>query len=144
VTFNHGVLGSSPSGLTKEINGLSEHPERAASQKLPLGSAGEARGICLAAGAGRLIRGMEKVAMAKQMKKAKRPTPGVTIIINAPPAPSQEDFKRARDLLRRRADALILDLAGRYLLSKATELTTVLDAIDSLAELERTQRPSAA
>ena len=45
-------------------------------------------------------------------------------------APSHEDFKRARDLLRERADALILDLGNRYLASKAAELTTVLDAMD--------------
>jgi hypothetical protein len=76
--------------------------------------------------------------MAKQTKKAKptkrrsKETPGVVI---APP-PSEEDFNRARDLLRRRADALILDIAKRYSVRTAEELTTVLDALDSLAELE--------
>jgi cold shock protein len=76
--------------------------------------------------------------MAKQTKKAKptkrrsKETRGVII---APP-PSEEDFNRARDLLRRRADALILDIAKRYSVRTATELTTVLDALDSLAELE--------
>jgi hypothetical protein len=47
------------------------------------------------------------------------------------------DFNRARVLLRQRADALVLDLAKRYLASVASELTTVLDAMDSLAEFER-------
>jgi hypothetical protein len=84
--------------------------------------------------------------MAKPTKKAKRTAPrgeakaGLTIIIEPPRPPSQEDFKRARDLLRKRADTLILDLAGRYLASNASELTTVLDALESLAELERMQR----
>ena len=55
-----------------------------------------------------------------------------------------EDFKRARDLLRQRSAALILDLAKRYVASKAAELTAVLDAIDSLAELERMQRSASA
>jgi hypothetical protein len=89
--------------------------------------------------------------MAKQMKKAKRTeprgraTPSVVIHIDpAQPSPSQEDFKRARDLLRQRAAALILDLAKRYVASKASELTAVLDAIDSLAEFERMQRSPAA
>src|ERR1700746_3442020 len=69
--------------------------------------------------------------MAKQMKKAKRAKPARHV-----PPPSEEDFNRARDLLRRRADALILDIAKRYSVSTASELTTVLDALDSLAELE--------
>jgi hypothetical protein len=85
--------------------------------------------------------------MAKQTKKAKQTkrrsqaTPGVVINILPAQPPSQEDFKRARDLLCQRADALILDLAKRYQASKAGELTTVLDAMDSLAEFERMQRP---
>jgi hypothetical protein len=66
--------------------------------------------------------------MAKQTKKAK-PARHV-------PPPSEEDFNRARDLLRRRADALILNIAKRYSVSTASELTTVLDALDALAELE--------
>jgi hypothetical protein len=66
--------------------------------------------------------------MAKQTKRAK-PARHV-------PPPSEEDFNRARDLLRRRADALILDIAKRYSVRTASELTTVLDALDSLAELE--------
>src|SRR5260370_41938318 len=87
--------------------------------------------------------------MAKQTKKAKptkprsQATPGVVINIlpaQSPP-PSREDFKRAHDLLRQRAEALILDLAKRYLASKASELTTVLDAMGSLAEFEIMQRP---
>jgi hypothetical protein len=55
--------------------------------------------------------------------------------------PTQQDFQQARHLLRERANTLILDLAKRYLVSKAEELTSVLDAMDSLAELERLQRP---
>jgi CspA family cold shock protein len=82
--------------------------------------------------------------MAKQTKKSK-PTkvrsqaPDVIINIDPPElaSPSQGDFKRVRDLLRQRSAALILDLAKRYVASKAAELTTVLDAMDSLAEFER-------
>jgi CspA family cold shock protein len=84
--------------------------------------------------------------MAKQTKKA-RPTkstkPSVTIAVTPQQPPSQEEFRRARDLLRQRADALVLELAMRYLASKAEELTTVLDAMDSLAELERMHRLAA-
>jgi CspA family cold shock protein len=87
--------------------------------------------------------------MAKQTKRAK-PTkprsqaPGVMIHIDPPElaSPSQSDFNRARDLLCQRAAALILDLAKRYVASKAAELTTVLDAMDSLAEFERMHRPA--
>jgi hypothetical protein len=81
--------------------------------------------------------------MAKQTKKTKdtkhrsKATPRLELNISPAPPPSQEDFKRAHDLLRQRADALILDLAKRYLASTASELTTVLDAMDSLAELRR-------
>jgi tRNA(Met) C34 N-acetyltransferase TmcA len=77
--------------------------------------------------------------MAKQTKKAKRTKPRLALNL---PSPSQEDFERARELLGQRADALILDLAQRYQASKAAELTTVLDAIDSLSEIEALQRPS--
>ena len=85
--------------------------------------------------------------MAKQTKKSK-PTkarskaPEVIIDIDPPElaSPSQGDFKRVRDLLRQRSAALILDLAKRYVASKAAELTTVLDAMDSLAEFERMHR----
>jgi hypothetical protein len=77
--------------------------------------------------------------MAKQTKKAKRTKPGLALNL---PSPSQEDFERARELLGQRADALILDLAKRYQAGKAAELTTVLDAIDSLSEIERLQRPT--
>ena len=87
--------------------------------------------------------------MAKQTKKSK-PTkarsqaPEVIIHIDTPElvSPSQEDFKRSRDLLRQRSAALILDLAKRYVASKAAELTTVLDAMDSLAEFERMHWPA--
>ena len=88
--------------------------------------------------------------MAKQTKKSKPTKPpsqasDVTIDIDPPePAsPSQEDFRRSRDLLRQRAAALVLDLAKRYVASKAAELTAVLDAMDSLAEFERMHRPPA-
>jgi hypothetical protein len=57
------------------------------------------------------------------------------------PSPSQKDFERAREFLGRRADALILNLAKQYQASKAAELTTVLDALDSLSEIEKLQRP---
>ena len=79
---------------------------------------------------------------AKQTKRRRKETPGVEI--NALPAqpPSQEDFKQARVLLRQRADALVLDLAKLYLASAASELTSVLDAMDGLAELERMHRPA--
>ena len=87
--------------------------------------------------------------MAKQTKKSKptkarSPTPEVIIDIDPPElaSPSQGDFKRVRDLLRQRSAALILDLAKRYAASKAAELTTVLDAMDSLAEFERMHRPT--
>jgi cold shock protein len=87
--------------------------------------------------------------MAKQTKKSK-PTkarsPAPEVIIDIDPrelaSPSQGDFKRVRDLLRQRSAALILDLAKRYVASKAAELTTVLDAMDSLAEFERMHRPA--
>ena len=88
----------------------------------------------------------KKTKAAKPTKRAKPQiqTPGAVIHIDQPglPSPSQVDFKQARDLLRRRADVLILDLAKRYAASKAAELTTVLDAIDSLAEFERMHRPA--
>ena len=87
--------------------------------------------------------------MAKQTKKSKptkarSPAPEVIIDIDPPElaSPSQGDFKRVRDLLRQRSAALILDLAKRYVASKAAELTTVLDAMDSLAEFERMHRPA--
>ena len=86
--------------------------------------------------------------MAKQTKKATRTKrQGKTSaegVINILPArqPSQDSFKGARELLRQRAAALILDLGTRYAASKAAELTTVLDAMDSLAEFERIYRPA--
>jgi hypothetical protein len=89
------------------------------------------------AGCGRLYdieswRPMPKqTKVAKRTKRTSKATP-----ISAQP-PSQEDFNSARVLLRQRADALVLDLAKRYLASAASELTTVLDAMDGLAEFER-------
>jgi hypothetical protein len=80
--------------------------------------------------------------MAKQTKKAKRTKLGLVRNILPASSPSQEDFEQARELLGRRADALIMDLAKRYQGGKAAELTTVLDAIDSLSEIERLQRPT--
>ena len=87
--------------------------------------------------------------MAKQTKKSKptkagSPAPEATTDMDPPQlaSPSQGDFKRVRDLLRQRSAALILDLAKRYVTSKAAELTTVLDAMDSLAEFERMHRPA--
>jgi CspA family cold shock protein len=79
--------------------------------------------------------------MAKQTKKVKRTKVG--LVRNISPSPSQDDFEQARELLGRRSDALIVELAKRYVASKAAELTTVLDAIDSLSEIERRQRPAA-
>jgi CspA family cold shock protein len=80
--------------------------------------------------------------MAKQTKKVKRTKLVLVRNILRPPSPSQDDFEQARELLGRRADALIMDLAKRYVASKAAELTTVLDAIDSLFEIQRLQRPA--
>jgi CspA family cold shock protein len=87
--------------------------------------------------------------MAKQTKKSKptkasSPAAEVIIGIDTPElaSPSRADFKRVHDLLRRRSAALILDLAKRYVAGKAAELTTVLDAMDSVAEFERMQRPA--
>ena len=80
--------------------------------------------------------------MAKQTKKAKRTKLGPVRNILPASSPSQEDFEQARELLGQRADALIMDLAKRYQAGKAAELTTVLDAIDSLSEIERLQRPT--
>ena len=79
--------------------------------------------------------------MAKQTKKAKRTKPRLARNVLPAPSPSQEDFEQARELLGQRADALIMDLAKRYQAGKAAELTTVLDAIDSLCEIERLGSP---
>lgn len=62
-----------------------------------------------------------------------------------PPAiaqPTQEDFERARNHLRQRADALIIELAKRYHASKSEELTAIMNAMDSASELERMGRMS--
>jgi CspA family cold shock protein len=81
--------------------------------------------------------------MAKRTEKTKpkRAAARKPEIVVPLAGPAPRDFERARDLLRWRADALILDLSKRYAASKAAELTTVLDAMDSLAELERMHRP---
>jgi hypothetical protein len=42
VTFNHGVVGSNPAGLTIKIKELAKITDRPASQKTRLGSAWEA------------------------------------------------------------------------------------------------------
>jgi hypothetical protein len=71
--------------------------------------------------------------MAKKVKRTRHTSKATRRLVldNLPaPSPSQADFKRARDLLRQRAAALILDLAKRYVATKAAELTTVLDAMD--------------
>ena len=87
--------------------------------------------------------------MAKQTKKAKgaKPRSKPAVMSHIHPAaqsasPSHEDFKRARDLLCQRAGAIIMDLSKRYVASKAAELTSLLDAIDSVAEFERMHRPA--
>ena len=66
--------------------------------------------------------------MAKQTKTVKRP--GVA-------QPTPEDFERARNHLRRRADALIIELAKRYHAGKSEELTAIMNAMDCATELER-------
>jgi hypothetical protein len=78
--------------------------------------------------------------MAKQAKKVKRTK--LESARSSSPSPSHDDFERARELLGRRSSALVMELAKRYAASKAAELTTVLDAIDSLFEIERLQRPA--
>jgi cold shock protein len=90
----------------------------------------------------RVARSMAKQTKKSKPTKARSQAPEVIIDIDPPElaGPSQGDFKRVRDLLRQRSAALILDLAKRYVASKAAELTTVLDAMDSLAEFERMHR----
>jgi CspA family cold shock protein len=90
----------------------------------------------------RVARSMAKQTKKSKSTKARSPASEMIIDIDPPePAsPSQGDFKRVRDLLRQRSAALILDLTKRYVASKAAELTTVLDAMDSLAEFERMHR----
>jgi CspA family cold shock protein len=74
-------------------------------------------------------------------KKAKQPARGRAKPVDAEAAPSREDFERAGAHLRNRANALVLDLSKRYQAGKAAELTSALDAMDSLAEFERMRRP---
>jgi hypothetical protein len=71
--------------------------------------------------------------MAKQTKGAKR----ADIVL-----PTPKDFEWARNHLRRRAHALIIELAKRYHAGKSEELTAVLNAMDSATELERMGRTS--
>ena len=66
--------------------------------------------------------------MAKRINKPKQ-----VELASATPA----DFGRARDLLRQRGHALIIELATRYQASKAEELTSVLNAMDCAVELEK-------
>jgi hypothetical protein len=83
--------------------------------------------------------------VAKRSKKAKakpaaRRVPGLVIEVveKAPPKPA--DFRRARNRLRERANALIIELATRYQAGQGEELTNVLNAMDSADELERMDR----
>ncbi|HEY6254417.1 MAG TPA: hypothetical protein VIY51_01350 [Xanthobacteraceae bacterium] len=69
--------------------------------------------------------------MAKPPKKAKQAEMA---------SPTPEDFERARNHLRQRGNALIIELAKRYQAGKAEELTGVLNAMDSALELERMGR----
>jgi len=82
---------------------------------------------------------MAKQAKTSKPRSPKGKAPKVTTPIEPPElsAPSQEDFRRSRDLLRQRSVALILDLAKRYVAKNAAELVTVLDAMESLVEFER-------
>jgi hypothetical protein len=66
--------------------------------------------------------------MAKRIKNLKR----AKVALATP-----EDFGRARDLLRQRGHALIIELAKRYQAGNAEELANVLNTMDSAAELER-------
>jgi hypothetical protein len=66
--------------------------------------------------------------MTKQTRTAKRP---------AVASPTPEDFERARNHLRQRAGALIIELAKRYHAGKSEELTAIMNAMDSASELER-------
>jgi hypothetical protein len=66
--------------------------------------------------------------MAKRIKNPKRAETALA---------TPEEFGRARDFLRQRGNALIIELAKRYQASKVEELTNVLNAMDSAAELER-------
>jgi hypothetical protein len=126
------------------INNLALRPRPASFPENPIGKRMGSNAQFEAGG--RLLKTQSWRSMAKQAKKAKPTKPrskearGIALDMLPAPPPSQEDCKRARDLLRKRADALILDLAKRYLTSKAAELTTVLDAMDSLAEFERMPR----
>ena len=65
--------------------------------------------------------------MAKQTKTAKREDVS---------PPTSGEFERARNHLRQRANALIIELAKRYHAGRSEELTAVLNAMDSATELE--------
>jgi hypothetical protein len=65
--------------------------------------------------------------MAKQTKTAKR---------EAVTSPTSEDFERALNHLRQRANALIIELAKRYHAGRSEELTAILNAMDSATELK--------
>jgi hypothetical protein len=79
--------------------------------------------------------------MAKRTKKEKvkqtaRRATGLVVQVLEQAPPNPEDFGRARNHLRQRANALIIELAKRYQASLAEELTSVLNAMDSAVELE--------
>jgi hypothetical protein len=138
MSFNHGVVGSNPAGLTNKIKSLIPSRQFTKNARVRNMSA-----LALPGWPAALDKERKKESwrsMAKQTKKAKGIKSGLARNILPAPSPSQEDFERARELLGQRADALILDLAKRYQAGKAAELTTVLDAIDSLSEIERLQR----
>ena len=65
--------------------------------------------------------------MAKRIKTTKREYVALA---------TSDDFERARNHLRQRANSLIIELAKRYDTGKSEELTAVLNAMDSVAELE--------
>ena len=65
--------------------------------------------------------------MAKRIKTTKREYVALA---------TSDDFERARNHLRQRANSLIIELAKRYHTRKSEELTVVLNAMDSAAELE--------
>jgi hypothetical protein len=86
--------------------------------------------------------------MAKRTKKPKlKPKPkrmprvaGGVIQVHERAPPKPEDFERARNHLLRRANALVVELGEQYQAALAEELTEVLNAIDSVEDLEKMSR----